>query len=74
MKLTELNKLAIKKYEALVEEKYKEPIDGKFEDVTAAILEKISGEDSDSEDSGDGTRSLYKMFHLKRIFLIIACI
>lgn len=38
-----LNKLAIQKYEALIQENYKEPIDGKFEDITAAILEKING-------------------------------
>ncbi len=32
-------------YEALVQEKYKEPINGQFEDVTATILREI-------EDSG----------------------
>ncbi len=47
MELTEQNKLAIQKYEALVQEKYKEPINGQFEDVTATILRDI--EDSESE-------------------------
>ncbi len=31
MDLTERNKLSIEKYEALVKERYKEPVEGKFE-------------------------------------------
>ena len=38
MEHTEKSQLCIKKYEALLQEKYKEPVDGKFEDATAAIL------------------------------------
>ena len=35
------NKDALSRYEALVNQYYKEPIDGKFEDVTATILNDI---------------------------------
>ncbi len=42
MDFTERNKLSIEKYEALVKERYKEPVEGKFEDATAAILLQLS--------------------------------
>ncbi len=41
----------MKKYEALVEEYYKEPVDGKFEDATAAILQSLKALASDDEES-----------------------
>ena len=34
--------LAMKNYEALVQEYYKEPVDGVLEDVIASILERIT--------------------------------
>ena len=43
-----------RKFEALVQKKYKEPVDGNFEDVTTAILREI-GQDSDSPDSDSGS-------------------
>ena len=43
------NKEAIMKYEDLVNKRYKEPEDGKFEDATKEILEAVSG-DSDTDD------------------------
>ena len=54
MELSEQNKLALQKFEALVQKKYKEPVDGNFEDVTTAILREIS-QDSDSPDSDSGS-------------------
>ena len=57
MDITEENVQAMKKYEALVEEYYKEPIDGKFEDATAAILQSLKSLASDDEDSRSGTDS-----------------
>jgi len=47
MEVTEDNILAMKKYEVLVQEHYQEPVDGKFEDATASILEAL---DSDSDE------------------------
>lgn len=35
------NKQVIKKYETLINEYYKETMEGQFEDATAAILERI---------------------------------
>ena len=51
MDFSEDNKISILKYEALVNERYKEPIDGKFEDATQSILEDLKLA-SDEEDSG----------------------
>ena len=51
MDFSEDNKISILKYEALVNERYKEPIDGKFEDATQSILEGLKLA-SDEEDSG----------------------
>ena len=42
------NKEAMMKYEDLVNKRYKEPEDGKFEDATKEILEAVSG-DSDMD-------------------------
>ena len=41
MECSEKNKLCIKQYETLVREKYKEPIDGMFEDATASIFKGL---------------------------------
>ena len=45
----------MKKYEALVQEYYQEPADGKFEDATAAILESLKSP-SDDEASESAAR------------------
>ena len=46
------NKDALLKYKSLVEEHYKEPVDGKFEDYTDAILKELWC-DIDKEDETD---------------------
>ena len=53
MEHTEKSQLCIKKCEALLQEKYKEPVDGKFEDATATILDglKLSEDEENSDDS-----------------------
>ena len=56
------NQLYIKKYESLVSEKYKEPVEGRF-DATADILRRINadhGEDDivpEDEDSNSSSES-----------------
>ncbi len=47
MDYSEKNRQCINKYETLVNEKYKEPVDGKFEDATDAILRKLKEDDDD---------------------------
>ena len=54
MELTEENRQCLNKYETLVGEKYKEPVDGKFEDATDSILQRLK-EPEDQEDTGDDT-------------------
>ena len=46
------NKEAMIMYENLVNKRYKEPQDGKFEDATKEILEAVSG-DSDTDEDED---------------------
>ena len=46
---TEKNRLCLDKYESLVNEKYREPVDGKFEDAMSAILKGLK--DDGSKDS-----------------------
>ena len=46
------NKDALLKYKSLVEEHYKEPVDGKFEDYTDAVLKELRC-DIDEEDETD---------------------
>ena len=58
MELTEKNQQCLDKYETLVGEKYKEPVDGKFEDATDSILQRLKepedcGEDMDSNSDLD---------------------
>ena len=54
MECNSQNKDALSRYEALVNQYYKEPVDGKFEDVTATILNDI---DSDTDEEADETSS-----------------
>ena len=44
------NALAMEKYKTLIKEHYQEPIDGKYPDATAAILQKLK---TDSDDDLD---------------------
>ena len=54
MEYTEKNKLCVEQYEALIREKYKEPIDGRFEDATASILEGLKQpEDEENSDNSE---------------------
>ena len=50
MDISEENVLALEKYKALIEGYYQEPMDGKFPDATASILEKLKdGDDVDDD-------------------------
>ena len=49
MECSDKNKLYIKKYESLVSEKYKEPVEGRFEDATADILRRINADHGEDE-------------------------
>ena len=63
MECSDKNQLYIKKYESLVSEKYKEPVEGRFEAATADILRRINadhGEDEivpEDEDSNSSSES-----------------
>ena len=53
MDIAESNSRALKKYEELVSEHCKEPVNWTFDDVTASVLEALhSDDDSDTEESG----------------------
>ncbi len=43
------NKEAVTKYTELVKQKYKEPVDGKYEDISATVLASESDDDDDEE-------------------------
>ena len=49
MECSDKNQLYIKKYESLVSEKYKEPVEGRFEDATADILRRINTDHGEDE-------------------------
>ena len=58
MEYSSLNKDTISRYEDLVNQYYKEPVEGKFEDITAAILDGIDSdtdEETDDEPAADST-------------------
>ena len=46
---TDKSQLYIKKYESLVSERYKEPVEGRFEDATTDILSRINADDGEEE-------------------------
>ena len=55
---TEENRLAMAKYETMTAKRYKEPIDGKYEDAKAATLAGLGSElDADVELSGTSSES-----------------
>ena len=47
----ESNLQALKKYEELVSEHYKEPVNRMFDDVTASALEALKSDDDDDDDN-----------------------
>ena len=49
MECNDKNQLYIKKYESFVREKYKEPVEGRFEDATADILRRINADHGEDE-------------------------
>ena len=49
----EKNELAIKMFQELVTEKYKEPVNEKFEDATSTILARLRGNEDDSGSSDE---------------------
>ena len=51
MQLTNENSVVIRKYEALVREQYKEPIDGVFEDATDVILKELMSSDEEQTET-----------------------
>ena len=55
MKIGEINVRVINKYEELVNEHYKEPENGTFDDVTASVLEQIMSDEDDDDDNDSDT-------------------
>ena len=53
MGIGESNLQALKKYEELVSEHYKEPVNRMFDDVTASALEALKSDDDDDNDQSD---------------------
>ena len=53
MENTERNRLAIKKYELLTKELYRKPVDGKFDDITRAVLAEIESDDESDQSKSD---------------------
>ena len=51
MDLGESNVQVMKKYEDLVNEHYKEPVNGIFDDVTTSVLEALMSDDDDDDES-----------------------
>ena len=48
------NKDAIFKYESLIEQYYREPVDGKFEDITVTVLDSMKSDaDKETDDEAD---------------------
>ena len=54
MAATEENRLALAKYKAMTAERYKEPVDGKYEDATAGLGSEL---EADVELSGCSSES-----------------
>ena len=55
--MTEESQQCLDKYETLVDENYKELVDGKFEDATDSILQRLK----DPEDNRDHTDSNFDL-------------
>ena len=54
------NRLAIERYETLTAELYSEPVDGKFDNITRAVLGELGLSSSESEvevEESEGSRS-----------------
>lgn len=55
MDISEENVLAMEKYKTLIKEHYQEPIDGRYPDATAAILQKLKTDSDDDFDEETST-------------------
>ena len=65
MDCSDSNKGKIKKLDILLNKYYKEPVNGKFEDATEAILRTIHSDDEDvdsTDDSGEDERLIIISF------------
>ena len=56
----EVNDSNLKKYKQLVEENYREPVNGKYDDATDKILKDIGIDDEESEEDSD-VEELYEL-------------
>ena len=56
----EVNDSNLKKYKQLVEENYREPVNGKYDDATDKILKDIRIDDEESEEDSD-VEKLYEL-------------
>ena len=56
----EVNDSNLKKYKQLVEENYREPVNGKYDDATDKILKDIGIDDEESEEDRD-VEELYEL-------------
>ena len=65
-----MNDSNLKKYKQLVEENYREPVNGKYDDATDKILKDIGIDDEESEEDSD-VEEFLTIFVLFVSFLII---
>ena len=70
MDLSEKNRQCLDKYKTLVGEKYREPVDGKFEDATESILQRLKepedcGDDTDSNSDLDIDDDSHEIFNIR---------
>ena len=55
-----MNDSNLKKYKQLLEENYREPVNGKYDDATDKILKDIGIDDAESEEDS-GVEELYEL-------------
>ena len=53
MEYTSKNKAALTEYDSLVARYYKEPVDGKYEDITKNVLSSLDSDSSEAESGSD---------------------
>ena len=49
MEFSALHQKALSRYDELVRQSYKEPVDGKFDDITDSVLEAIENSSDEEE-------------------------
>ena len=60
MEYSPQNKDALLKYESLIEQYYKQPVDGKFDDVTDTVLKGLESDaDEETDDEGEETVDIH---------------